>query len=192
MLFGEKPFDAHALEKFSGVATDIERMSDVEALMYADCFDELVQKTVAAYSFKNLNISFDNKIVDLVERHIHSNRRIFAEYSLVVSGDPYFLGLIPYNAPFNPMSLMVETRGNILTFSIDTRFDNEELSPEVMAFIRLEYDHIKKYILDCQYNMNKTILHYNAELEKFVIPLLANKLRKAHRCLKIKEALNFK
>jgi hypothetical protein len=192
LLFGEKPFDGHALEKFSRVATDIERMSDIEALMYKESFDELVQKTVTNYSFKNIHISFENKMVDLVERHVNSNKRIFAEYSLVVSGDTYFLGLTPYNAPFTAMNLIVETRGNVMTFEIDTRYHNEELSPEVMAYVRLEYDHIKKYILDCVYNMNRTIMHYNSELEKFVIPLLANKLRKAERCVKIKEALNFK
>jgi hypothetical protein len=192
LLFGEKPFDGHALEKFSRVAVDIERMSDIEALMYKESFDELVQKTVAHYSFKSIHISFENKMVDLVERYVSSAKRIFAEYSLIVSGDTYFLGLIPYSAPNTGVNLIVETRGNVMTFEIDTRYHSEELSAEVMSYVKLEYDYIKKYILDCVYNMNRTILHYNSELEKFVIPLLANKLRKAERCVKIKEALNFK
>jgi hypothetical protein len=192
LLFGEKPFDAYALEKFSGIASDIERMSDVEALMYKDSFDELVHKTVSSYRFKNLDISFENKLVDLIDRPFKNRSRIFAEYSLVVTGDPYFLGLTPYNTSYKTFNLPVEVKGNVLAFEIDTHYHQEELSPEITVFVKKEYEIIKKYILDTLYNLNQTILFYNSELEKFVIPLLANKLRKAERCLKIKEALNFK
>ena len=32
-LFGEKAFEAHALDKFSQIANDVERMCDLEVLM---------------------------------------------------------------------------------------------------------------------------------------------------------------
>lgn len=192
LLFGEKPFDAYALEKFSAIATDIDRMSDIEALMYKECFDELVHKTVSTYCFKNIAISFENKMVDLIDRPVHMRSNIFAEYSLLVTGDPYFLGLTPYNTPYQPFNLPVEVKGNVMSFEIDTRYHLEELSAEITQLVKREYEAIKKFIEDTLYNMNQTILHYNAELEKFVILLLANKLRKAERCLKVKEALNFK
>jgi hypothetical protein len=192
LLFGEKPFETYALEKFSAIASDVERMSDIEAMMYKDSFEELVHKTVSAYCFKKLDVSFENKMVDLIDRPVHMHSNIFAEYSLVVTGDAYFLGLIPYSAPSHPFHLPVMIRGNILSFEIDTHYHKEELSSEITEFVRGEYEAIKKYILDSVYNMNQTILHYNAELEKFVIPLVANKLRKAERGIRIKEALNFK
>ena len=192
LLFGEKPFDAYALEKFSAIASDIDRMSDVEALIYKESFEELVQKTVNTYAFTRLDISFENKMVDLIDRQLKSGNRIFAEYSLVVTGDAYYLGLTPYQSGFRQFNLPVELKENILAFEIDTFYHNEELLPEVMEAVKTEYERIKKYILDCLYNINQTIMYYNSELEKFVIPLLANKLRKAERCVKIKEALNFR
>lgn len=191
-LFGEKPFEAYALEKFSEIATDIDRMSDIEALMYKYSFDELIQKTVDTYKFQNLEISFENKLVDLIDRPSDGVPNIFAEYSLMVSGNMYYLGLIPLHKAYLPFNLRVNVKGNILSFEIDTNYPHEELSTGVMALVKSEYELIKKYITDSLYNLNRTIQFYNAELEKFVVPLLANKLRKAERCLKIREALNFR
>lgn len=190
-LFGERPFDAYALEKFSDIAADIKQMSDIEALMYKYSFDELVQKTVDIYKFRDLSISFENKMVDLIDRPYQGGPHIYAEYSLVVSGDTYFLGLKPVHEAYLPFRLSTTVRGNILSFEIDTNFHHEELSPGAMALVKSEYDLIKKYITDSVYNMNRTISFYNTELEKFVIPLLAEKLRKAERFVKVKEALNF-
>lgn len=191
LLFREKPFEAYALEKFSVIATDIDRMSDVEALMYKYSFDELVQKTVHTYQFEKLEISFDNKMVDLIDRPQEGIPNILAEYSLVINGNPYYLGLQPLHKAYLPFELRVMVKGNVMSFEIDTNYPHEELSTGVMALVKSEYELVKKYITDSVYNMNRTIQFYNTELEKFVIPLLANKLRKAERCLKIREALNF-
>jgi hypothetical protein len=191
LLFGEKPFEAYALEKFSEIAADIDRMSDIEALMYKYSFDELVQKTVDIYKFQNLNISFDNKMVDLIDRPFDGIPNIFAEYSLVAGGNMYYLGLAPLHKAYLPFDLRVNVKGNIVSFEIDTNYPHEELSTGVMALVKSEYELIKKYINDSLYNLNRTIQFYNNELEKFVIPLLANKLRKAERCSKIRESLNF-
>jgi hypothetical protein len=192
LLFGEKPFEVYAREKFSLIASAIERMSDVETLMYKDSFEELVRKTVNSYSFPSLNISFENKVVDLVGKPYHKYTRYFAEYSVIVDGDPYFLGLSPYSSGYRSVNLMVEVKENVMSFEIDTQYFNEELTRSVTAQVKWEYDRIKKFITSTTQNLNETIAHYNRELEKFVIPHLADKLRKAERCWKIKESLNFK
>lgn len=190
-LFGEKPFEAYALEKFSDIAYDIARMSDVEAMMYKYCFDELVQKTVSAYQFKNVDISFENKLVDLINRPYRERSNFYAEYSLMVTGNTYYLGLQPFRRAYLPFILNVTLTGNVMSFEIDTDSQEEELSQEATAMVKEEYDLIKTYIHDSLFNMRHTIDHFNAELEKFVIFLLAEKLRKAERSLKIRESLNF-
>jgi len=192
LLFGEKPFEVYARERFSHIASAIERMSDVETLMYKDSFEELVRKTVTTYSFPSLEISFENKVVDLVGKPYHKYTRYFAEYSLIVRGDTYFLGLSPYTSGYRSVNLMVEVKENVMSFEIDTQYFNEELSSMVTAHVKWEYDRIKRFITGTLGNLNETIAHYNRELEKFVIPHLADKLRKAERCWKIKEALDFK
>jgi hypothetical protein len=192
LLFGERPFEDHAHDKFRLVATAIERMSDIEVVMYKDCFEELVQKTVSSYLFPRLDISFENKVVDLVDHIIQSRIRYFAEYSLVVEGDTYFLGLSPGDLSFQPMRLPVYVKGNVLSFEIDTRHHDEELTEEATELVKQEYQKIKDFITETLEHLNKTIDFQNAELEKYVVPLLAKKLRKAERCLKIKEQLNFK
>jgi hypothetical protein len=192
LLFGEKPFEVYARERFSQIACAIERMSDVETLMHRDSFDELVRRTVSAYSFPSLEIAFENQVVDLVGKPYHKYTRYFAEYSLIVKGDAYFLGLSPYASGYRPVNLMVEVKENVMSFEIDTQYFTEELSGMATAHVKWEYDRIKKFITSTQKNLNETIDHYNRELEKFVIPHLADKLRKAERCWKVKEALNFK
>lgn len=191
LLFREKPFEAYALDKFSDIARDIDRMSEIEILMYKYCFDELVTKTVSAYQFKNLEVVFENQIVDLIDRPYKGYSNIYAEYSVAVKGDSYFLGLIPFREALLPFNLEVGLRKNVLSFEIDTNYHLEELSEEVTAEVKKEYDLIKRYILDNTKSMNKTIEYFNEELKKFVIPLLAEKLRKAERSIKMKEALNF-
>lgn len=192
LLFGEKPFEAFAHERFSMAASGIDMMSDLEALLYKDSFDELVLKTVNTYAFPQLHISFDNKVVDLVSHPFKMHHRYFAEYSLVVTGDTYFLGLSTYNYGRKPFDLLVEVRGNFLTFEIDTGYHCEELTGEVTVQVKRKYEQVRNYINATQNELNQTIEYYNGQLEKFVIPLLAEKLRKAERCLKVREALNFK
>lgn len=192
LLFGETPFERYALERFSFIASGIERMSDTEILMYKEDFGALVSKVISAYLFPDVNISFENKMVDLVAKRGATGRRYFAEYSLVVTGEPYCLGLIPCRPGRNKFRLPVELKENFLSFEIDTCYHSEELPPEITSAIRVEYDRIKEYITASLDDLNQTILYYNAEMEKFVVPLLADKLRKAERCWKIREALNFK
>lgn len=192
LLFGEKPFEVYAREKFSEVVTGIELMNDVELLMFRDDFDGLVKKTCEFYSFPSLEISFEEKVVDLIAKSDRGRPRFFAEYSLVVKGETYFLGLSPYGSGFRAMNLWTDLKENVLVFVIDTRYHSEELTAEVTEHVRSEYMRIKTYIQDTQDNLNKTISYYNGELEKLVIKQLANRMRKAVRCARIRESLNFK
>lgn len=191
LLFGEKPFDLYAREKFADVAVGIDHMNDVEVLMFKDDFDGLVKKTTDLFSFPKLDISFEDKLVDLVGKSRDVRTRYFAEYSLLVKGDPYFLGLSPYNSGYRPLDLFVELRHNVISFLIDTRSYSEELSAEATDHVKHEYMRIKQFIDETQDNLNKTVDYYNLELEKIVIRQLANKLRKALRCARIRQALDF-
>jgi hypothetical protein len=192
LLFGEKPFDVFAREKFAEIAKNINKMSDIEVIMYKDHFYELIKKTLVANMFKKLEISFENQVVDLVGRPIHMNTRYFAEYSVVVTGDTYFLGLSPYNSGYRPVEMLIEVTGNVMSFEIDTYSFDEELQEDNTLIVKKEYDRVKRYITNTLENLNTTIEHYNRELERFIIPVLADKLRKAEKCLKIKDNLNFK
>jgi hypothetical protein len=192
LLFGEKPFDVYARERFADISVGIDHMNDVEVLMYKDDFDGLVRKTTEFYSFPHLEVSFEDKVVDLVGKSDRVRQRYFAEYSLLVKGDTYFLGLSPFNSGYRQIDLMVELRENVVSFMIDTRFHSEELTAEVTEHVRKEYLKIRKFISQNQDNLNKTVDYYNGELEKLVIKQLANKLRKALRCEKIRQSLDFK
>ena len=190
-MFGEKPFDLYAREKFSDITVGIEHMNDVEVLMFREDFDGLVKKTTDFYTFPRLEISFDEKIVDLVGKPDRTRTRYFAEYSLTVKGNPFYLGLSPFNSGYRPVDLLVELKENVLSFVIDTRYHSEELSSEVTEHVKREYMRIRRFITETQENLNRTIDYYNGELEKLVIKQLANKLRKAIRCEKIRQALDF-
>jgi len=192
LLFGEKSFDAYAREKFAEISVEIGNMSDIEVIMYKDHFYDLVTKTIKAHAFKPLEIQFGQQVVDLVGRQYQYETRFFAEYSLVVKGNIYFLGLTPYLSGYRPVDLLVKTTGNVMSFEIDTCSPVEELSIASTALVKREYDRIKKYITNTLANLNLTIDHFNRELEKFVVPVLADKLRKADRCMAIREKLNFK
>jgi hypothetical protein len=192
LLFGEKPFDVYARERFADISVGIDQMNDVEALMFKDDFDGLVKKTSDFYAFTHLEISFEEKVVDLVAKNDRARTRYFAEYSLAVKGDPYFLGLSPYTSGYRPVDLMVDLKENVLSFMIDTRYHREELTPDVTEHVKKEYLRIKRFISETQQALNETIDYYNGELEKLVIGQLANKLRKALRGEKIRQSLNFK
>jgi hypothetical protein len=192
LLFGEKTFHAYAQEKFAAISVNIGNMSDVEALMYKDHFYDLIVKTIKANAFQKLEVQFENQVVDIIGRRFQYETRYFAEYSLVVKGDMYFLGLTPYLSGYRPVDLLIDVRGNVMSFEIDTASPIEELSPASTAVVKKEYDRIKRYITNTLDNLNETIDHFNRELEKFVVPVLAEKMRKAERCLVIREKLNFK
>ena len=192
LLFGEKPFAIFAREKFAEISVNIGNMSDIEVIMYKEHFYDLIKTTLKANAFKKLEFCFDNQIVDLVGRQNHNEKRYFAEYSLIVKGDMYFLGLSPYDSGYRPVDLVVQTRGDVMSFEIDTCCAFEELPPQATELVRKEYDRIKRYITNTVENLNHTIDHFNRELEKFIVPVLAEKLRKAERCLLIKDKLNFK
>src|SRR5687768_12690729 len=116
LLFGEMSFDAFAGQQFDTIAQEIARMSDTEVLMYKENFHDLVALTLKCYVFPELNISFDDKLVDLVGKPGFRDTRYFAEYSLVVKGEPRFLGLSPYNSGYRPVDLRVTLRGNFVSF----------------------------------------------------------------------------
>jgi hypothetical protein len=192
LLFGEKPFEAYALEKFSQVKQAVENLSEVEILMYRDTFDELVTRTVTTYQFPHLAISFENKMVDLVNHPDKGGPRYYAEYTLSVAGDAYFLGLTPSDSGTRFFPLSVCLRKNVISFEIDSGSRREELSPQAMERVKSEYLQIRNFIVRTEQQLNETIDFFNKELERFVIPLLANRLRAADKIVKVKEALNFK
>jgi hypothetical protein len=192
LLFGEMPFDAFADQHFNKIATEIGRMSDTEVLLYKESFPELVALTLKCYVFPELHISFDDKLVDLVGKPGYRETRYFAEYSLVVKGDTRFLGLSPYNSGYRPVDLPVLLRGNFISFDIDTCYHLEELTPEVTARVKHEYDRIKRFITSTERNLNSTIEFYNAEIKQFIVKHLASKMRQAERSLAIRKTLDFK
>jgi hypothetical protein len=192
LLFGEKPFEVFVAERFSEIGADVQKMSDVEVLMYRETFDELVSKTLDSYLFPDLEICFEDQMVDLVEKAGHRKPRYFVEYSLAVKGNPYFLGLSPYVSGYRPLDLFVLSKKNFLSFEIDTGHHSEELTPAVTMAVRREYERIKQYITTAEKMLNETIAFHNEEMKEFLTHQLANKMRKAERCLKIRESLNFK
>jgi hypothetical protein len=192
LLFGEKPFEAYALEKFSQVKQAVEGLSEVEVLMYKESFDELVTRTVSTYQFPHLNISFENKMVDIVNHPDKNGSRFYAEYTLAVEGDPYFLGLTPTEGGSRFFPLSAKLRKNVISFEIDSGSRRQELNQAAMERVKAEYMQIRNFIVRTQQQLNETVDFFNKELERFVIPLLANRLRAAEKIVKVKEALNFK
>jgi hypothetical protein len=192
LLFGEKPFDVYADERFSEIAAEVQRMSDIEVLMYRETFDELLAKVLASYAFPELEISFGDQMVDLVEKPGVRGPRMFVEYSLAVKGNPYFLGLSPYVSGYRPVDLNISVKKNFLSFEVDSGHTNEDLPPGATALVKREYDKIKRFITTAENMLNETINYYNREMKEFLTSQLANKLRRAEKNVKIKESLNFK
>ena len=52
--------------------------------MYKNSFEDLTNKLVSSYSLLPVDISFDDKIVDLIMSPDHHDKRIFAEYTLMI------------------------------------------------------------------------------------------------------------
>lgn len=159
--------------------------------MFKDDFEGLIKKTCDQFRFPELQISFEDKVVDLLTKTDRGRSRYFAEYSLVVTGNPYFLGLSPYTSGYRPVDLLVEVAENVLSFMVDTASYQEELSADSTEKVKREFMRIKQFITETEEHLNRTIEFYNDELEKIVVKQLANKLRRALRCEQIRQALNF-
>jgi len=189
-LFAERSFNAYAHGRLSAIAKSINNMSDVEVLMYKTDFETLLKRLIKTYSLKPVSVSFDDKLVDLVTRPYRDHTRYFAEYTLPVTGDAELLPLCPYKAPAN-FVLPVTVKTNVLIFEIDTHYYNANLTPGVMEQVKHDYDLIKDYITTTLLYVNNESQKFNLELEKFILPILANKLRAAQKHTEIKQALNF-
>ncbi|MBA3682182.1 MAG: hypothetical protein H0W73_13640 [Bacteroidetes bacterium] len=190
-LFGEKSFSDYALERFKNIARAINKMSDVEVLMYESNFDELIKKIVDDYYLSKIDVSFDDKLVDVVGKQFANHTRFFVEYTLIINGDPQLLTIDPYRN-FIQKFLFVEVKTNVLIFEIDTNYFSDELNATVMQTVRYEYNEIKKFICDALLHLNNESQKFNLQLEDFIIPILVSKLRKAHYNSHIREKLNFK
>lgn len=190
-LFGEKSFSDYALERFKHIARSINKMSDVEVLMYEKNFDELIKKVIGDYYLSKIDVSFDDKLVDIIGKQYSNHTRYFVEYTLMINGDPALLTIDPY-PNFIKKFLFVEVKTNVLIFEIDTNYFSDELNATVMQTVRYEYNEIKRFICDTLLCLNNESQKFNLQLEDFIIPILVNRLRKAHYNSHIREKLNFK
>lgn len=190
-LFAERSFNAYAHERLSAIAKSINHMSDVEVLMYKTDFEVLLKRLVKMYALKPVTVSFDDKLVDLVARPFRDHTHYFAEYTLSVTGDTNLLGLCPYKSGVN-LKVPVEVKTNVLIFEIDTHYYNENLTPAVMENVKQDYDVLKDFITTTLLYLNNESQKFNLELEKFIVPVLAHKLRAAQNHTEIKKRLNFK
>jgi len=190
-LFGEKSFSDYAFERFKHIARAINKMSDVEVLMYEKNFDELIKKVVNDYYLSKIDVSFDDKLVDIIGKQHSNHTRYFVEYTLMINGDPELLTIDPYRN-FIQKFLFVEVKTNVLIFEIDTNYFSDELNATVMQTVRYEYNEIKKFICDTLLHLNNESQKFNLQLEDYIIPILISRLRKAHYNSQLREKLNFK
>ena len=190
-LFAERPFNAYAHERFSAIAKSINNMSNVEVLMYKNDFDGLVRQLVKAYSLAPVSVSFEDKLVDLTSRPYRDHDRYFAEYTLSISGDINLLTLCPYKPGFVKIVVPAEIKTNVLIFEIDTQYYNANLTQSVMENVKRAYLIIKDFISESLLYLNNESQKFNFEIEQFIIPVLANKLRVAQNHVEIREKLNF-
>ncbi len=166
-------------------------MSDVEALMYKDSFDDLVKKLVATYSLKPVNISFEDKLVDLIDRPDKKGPHFFAEYTLMITGDGTLLHLDPYNNGYVELPVPVLVKTNVISFEIDTHFSSEEIPEDVIKNIKHDYEVVKEFIATTILYLNNESQKFNLRLEEFIVPLLAKKMRSANTHMDVKKRLNF-
>jgi len=192
LLFGQFPFSRYAHIRLLSIAKSIESMSDVEVLMYKDNFEELTKKLVTAYSLLPVDISFDDKIVDLLSKPDSNGNRCFVEYTLMIKGDSDLLKCDPFSLGYVSLTLPVSLKTNVISFEIDTTQYNEDLSPEAMNGVKRDYDSIKGFVTDTLLALNNESQKFNLQLEEFIIPILAGKMRSASYYSTLKERLNFK
>lgn len=192
ILFGQFPFSRYAHIRLVSITKSIESMSDVEVLMYKDNFEELTKKLVAAYSLLPVDISFDDKIVDLLSRPEANGNRCFVEYTLMIKGDSDLLKCDPFSLGYVNLTLPVNIKTNVISFEIDTAQYSEDLSAEAMSAVKRDYDSIKAFISGSLLALNNESQKFNLQLEEFIIPILAGKMRSASNYSMLKDKLNFK
>lgn len=192
ILFGRLPFSRYAHIRLVSIAKSIESMSDVEVLMYKDSFEELTKKLVGAYSLLPVDISFEDKLVDLLSKPDPSGNRCFVEYTLMIKGDPDLLKCDPFSLGYVSLTLPVNVKTNVISFEIDTAQYSENLSAQAMNKVKGDYDTIKEFITDSLLALNNESQKFNLQLEVFIIPVLARKMRAASHYSMLKDKLNFK
>ena len=191
VLFGERPFNDYAYTRLTNIANNIYSMSDVETLMYKDSFEDLVKKLVAFYSLQPVNISFEDKLVDLIDKPENKGSHYFAEYTLMVTGDSGLLHLDPYNNGYVQLPVPVLVKTNVISFEIDTHFSSEDLPEAIIKNIKEDYIVVKDFIATTILYLNNESQKFNLRLEEFIIPLLAKKMRSASMHMDVKKKLNF-
>jgi hypothetical protein len=192
VLFGDRPFNEYEHERFAIIAKNINNMSDLEVLMYKDNFEDLLKQQVNRYALRPVNMPFEDKIVDLIDKPNHHGSHFFAEYTLMITGDAELLKLDPYNNGYIEFPIPVSVKTNVISFEIDTYFNSDDLTPKIMADIKKDYNIIKEYISKTLLYLNNESQKFNLRLEEFIIPILAKKVRAAYRHSIIKQQLNFK
>lgn len=190
-LFGQLPFSRYAYLRLASITKSIESMSDVEVLMYKHQFEELTRKLVKAYSLLPIDISFEDKVVDLLNKPDARGNRCFVEYTLMINGDPELLKCDPFNLGYVSLSLPVSVKTNIISFEIDSWQYSDDLSAETMASVKRDYDTIKEFIASTLLALNNESQKFNLQLEEFIVPVLAKRLRQASHYVDVKNKLNF-
>jgi hypothetical protein len=192
ILFGERPFNEYEHERLATIAKNINNMSDVEVLMYKDNFEDLLKQQVKRYALRPINMPFEDKIVDLIDKPNHHGSHYFAEYTLMITGDAELLKIDPYNNGYIEFPIPVTVKTNVVSFEIDTYFNSVDLTPKVMENIKKDYHTIKEYISTTLLYLNNESQKFNLRLEEFITPILAQKIRAAYRHSVVKQKLNFK
>lgn len=192
ILFGKRPFNRYAYQRLLAIEENINTLSDIEVLMYKDNFDDLVKKLVSNYSLLPVNISFEDKLVDLIDKPDKKGSHYFVEYTLMITGDATLLELDPYNNGFIEFPIPVTVKTNVISFEIDTYYASEDIPGSIMKDIKQDYDMTKDYITKTILHLNNESQKFNLKLEEFIIPILGQKMRKAHKHSVIKQKLNFK
>lgn len=196
ILFGQFPFSRYAHNRLVSIAQNIEAMSDVEVLMYKDSFEDLTKKLVNAFSLLPADILFDDKVVDLLHKQSPEGQRCLVEYTLMIKGDPELLACDPYSLGYVSLTLPVKIQTNVISFEIDTEHGSRDgvtdLPEEAMRKVKQDYETIKAFITGTLLALNNESQKFNLQLEEFIIPMLAKKMRAASNYSAIKSKLDFK
>lgn len=196
ILFGQFPFSRYAHKRLVSIAQNIESMSDVEVLMYKDSFEDLTKKLVKAFSLLPVDILFDDKVVDLLNKRSPEGQRCFVEYTLMIKGDPELLSCDPYSLGYVSLSLPVKLRTNLISFEIDTEHGSHygatDLPEEAIHKVKQDYETIKAFITDTLLALNNESQKFNLQLEELITPMLAKKMRTASHYSAMKNKLDFK
>ncbi len=192
-MFGERPFDGFARERFTSIFQGIERMADSEILKYENDFEALVEKTVSDGSISKIEISFDNKEVRPFGKRLNNQQeRIFVEYSVTVSSNSSLLDICPYVSGYLNEKLVRKLNNGSLIFNIDTGYHNSfDFPPEKMRDIESMYLRIKDFITNTTHDLNTAFDNFNSEIAKHSKLRLEMRLKKAQDLIKAKSKLNF-